>query len=246
MNRLFGVSRSVARRLALPVARAHLSTRIPQAQFVPHPILRTPTRLYSTEQGKSKDGQEPDQEARKEEPEQEKEAPTEEEEAEGDPVATLEAKLESAQEEVKQAKNQLAYALADAENVRKISRKDVARAREYAVKGFAKDLLEVGDNLDRALDIFPKDTQDATIRSIQEGIVMTQSLMEKVLTKHGVEKMTLVPGETEFDPSNHNAVTIVPAPAGMDGGVVHTVIKSGYTLKDRVLRAADVIVTQEE
>jgi len=161
-------------------------------------------------------------------------------------VAALQEQLKVAQAEGKKYKNELAYALADIDNVRKISKKDVSTAREYALKGFASDLLDVTDTLDRALSIFPKEAREPSnsSNSIYVGIEMTSSAMQKVMEKHGITRMEIVPNVTEFDPNLHMAVyqEVVDK---LPSGIVFNIIKPGYMIKNRVLRPANVGVTSE-
>jgi len=165
---------------------------------------------------------------------------------EGKDAAAIEAALKVAQEECKTIKSKLAYALADIDNVRKIAKKDVSNAREYAIKEFAKDLLDVADSLERGLGIFPAEAKEKThaLYGIREGIEMTSSVLNKAFEKHGVSRIPVVPKETEFDPNFHNALFHQPVP-NVPGGIVCALLKTGYMIKNRVLRPAEVGVAAE-
>lgn len=159
---------------------------------------------------------------------------------------TLKSELAAAVADSKKMRNELAYALADIDNVRKIAKKDVAAAREYALKEFGKDLLDVSDTLDRALTVFPPEakTEGHPSNSVYVGIEMTSGTLRKVMERHGITRMEITPKETEFDPNFHNALSQLPVKA-LPGGIILNVVKPGYMLKNRVLRPADVIVTSE-
>jgi molecular chaperone GrpE len=161
-------------------------------------------------------------------------------------VAAIEAAMKAAQEECKSIKSKLAYALADIDNVRKIAKKDVSNAREYAIKEFAKDLLDVADSLERGLGIFPAESKEKShaLYGIREGIEMTSSIFNKVFEKHGVTRIPVVPKETEFDPNFHNALFHQPVP-NVHGGIVCALLKTGYMIKNRVLRPSEVGVAAE-
>jgi molecular chaperone GrpE len=152
-----------------------------------------------------------------------------------------------AEEDAKAIKGRLAYALADIDNVRKISRKDVSNAREFALKDFGKDLLDVMDNCERALSIFPEEckAKGHAMSGIFVGLEMTANAMTKVFNKHGLVAIPVEPGETAFDPNLHDAIFQQPVP-GLAPGIVFSVVKRGWTINGRVLRAAQVGVTSEE
>lgn len=150
------------------------------------------------------------------------------------------------EEEAKDLKSKLAYALAEIENVRKISRKDITNAREFALKGFGKDLLDVVDNCERALDIFPEECKEKghQMSGIYTGLEMTANVMFKVLEKHGLSKMPIEPKETTFDPNMHDALFQQPV-EGLDSGIIFATVKTGWTINGRVLRAAQVGVSSD-
>uniref|UniRef100_A0A7S4GFL7 GrpE protein homolog n=1 Tax=Eutreptiella gymnastica TaxID=73025 RepID=A0A7S4GFL7_9EUGL len=201
------------------------------------------------EQQEPKDNAEPQPEKGEEEVEAEEKTASEEDLSHEELLAEFrklkEAKGE-ADEEVKSLKNKLAYALADIDNVRKISKKDVANAREFALKGFGKDLLDVIDNCERALGIFPEECKEKghQMSGIYTGIEMTSNVMMKVFDKHGLCKIDIVPKETAFDPNLHDALFQQPV-EGLDAGVVFSVVKNGWTINGRVLRAAQVGVSSD-
>jgi molecular chaperone GrpE len=154
-----------------------------------------------------------------------------------DPLAALEA-------EKAELKDRLLRGLADLENLRKRTEKDVADARAYAITRFARDLLDVVDNMRRALDSVPAEARgaaDGAFKALIEGVELTERDFLKKLAAHGVRK--LEPVGQKFDPNFHQAMyeahdESVPA------GTVSQVIQPGYALNDRVLRPAMVGVAR--
>ena len=112
------------------------------------------------------------------------------------------------------------------------------------VPGFAKSLLDVADNMSRALDAaqkMPADQLEANtaLKSMLEGVMMTQSQMLAAFAKHGIVKLS--PAGQKVNPNHHEAILEVPD-ADKEAGTVAAVFKDGYLLKDRLLRAAVVSV----
>lgn len=161
------------------------------------------------------------------------------------PEVSREEQLEA---ELKQAKDQLLRSLAEQENTRRIAQRDVADARNFAVKSFAKSLLEVSDNLSRALEHVPEEMRHdkekhQTLATLYEGIAMTETGLMKAFESNGLKKYCTV-GD-EFDPNKHNALYEYPD-SEKKPGTVGQVIKVGYLLNDRVLRPAEVGVVKKE
>src|SRR4051812_10125649 len=156
------------------------------------------------------------------------------------PAEQVTAALEAATD----FKDKLLRALADMENLRKRTEREVADARSYAITGFARDVLQVADTMHRAFEhIGPelRESTDPSVRGLVEGLDLNERELLKVLEKHGV-KMFSPLGE-KFDPNFHQAMYEVPdtdAPAG----TVAQVIQAGYLLGDRVLRPALVAVAK--
>jgi len=142
--------------------------------------------------------------------------------------------------ELAEMKDQLLRSLAEQENIRSIARRDVETARNFSVKSFAKSLLDVADNLDRALESVDQEEVQAnpTLKTFVEGIEMTGSGLVKALRSNGVEAFCETPGD-EFDAEKHQALMEYVDPNATPG-TVGTVMKKGYTLNGRVLRAAEV------
>ncbi len=153
-----------------------------------------------------------------------------------DPVAVLEA-------EKFELKDKLLRTLADMENLRRRTEREVADAKSYAVSSFARDLLGVADNLRRALESLGPNGQDGldtAAKLMVEGVELTERELVKTLDKHGVKKLD--PLGQKFDPNMHQAMFEAPDPTHAKGHVV-TVIQSGYAISGRVLRPALVGVS---
>ncbi|KAL7558787.1 hypothetical protein ACA910_018290 [Epithemia clementina (nom. ined.)] len=167
-------------------------------------------------------------------------------------VGEPQSKEELLELEVKELKNQLLRSYAEQENTRKIAMRDVDSARQFAIKSFAKSLLDVSDNLTRALESVPAemrksssesaDSASAVLASLYEGIEMTDRGLLKAFQMNGLERFGEV-GEA-FDPNKHDALLEYPDPEKKPG-TVGQVIKPGFMLHKRVLRPAEVGVVKE-
>ena len=147
------------------------------------------------------------------------------------------ARIKELEDEVKVAKEGQARANADAYNAQKRMEQETEKSRKFALQKFAKELLEVVDNLERAIVSVHQDT-DAD-DAIMEGVKLTHKSLLSVLNKHGVELVD--PQGEKFNADLHEAVGIDPeAPADMVGEV----LQKGYTLNGRLLRPAIVRVGQ--
>ncbi|MBL8574120.1 MAG: nucleotide exchange factor GrpE [Hyphomicrobiaceae bacterium] len=150
--------------------------------------------------------------------------------------------LALAQAEIAELKDKLLRTLADMENLRRRTERDVKDARDYAVTGFARDLLAVGDNFERALTAIPAElAANDTAKPLIDGVNMTGRELLKVLEKHGVRKVE--PQGQKFDPNLHQAMFEIPNP-DVVAGTVMQVLQSGFVIGDRVLRPALVGVAK--
>jgi len=156
-----------------------------------------------------------------------------------------EGDMRSMQDELDQAKEQLMRALAETENTRRRSVKEREDAGKYAISKFSKDLLDVADNLRRALEAIPGDLKsvDPRIEGIVGGIEATERELLKSFDKNGIEKME--PLDQPFDPNFHEVMFEAPMP-GKPAGTIMQVVEFGYTLNGRLLRPAKVGVTKAE
>lgn len=141
-------------------------------------------------------------------------------------------------------KDQMLRVAADMENLRRRTQRDVADARQYAISNFARDVLSIGDNLDRAISTVSdeeKENAGTTLAALVEGVEMTGREMVRVFAKHGITKEE--PVGQKFDPNRHQAMFEVPDSSVASGTVVQ-VMQAGYLLGDRVLRPAMVGVSK--
>jgi molecular chaperone GrpE len=146
--------------------------------------------------------------------------------------------------ELAETKDRLLRALAEMENLRKRTEREVADSRAYAITVFARDILTVADNMHRALsalDTELREKVDAGVKGLLDGVELTERELLKVLEKHGVRK--LEPLGQKFDPNRHQAMYEVPDPSATPGTVVQ-VIQAGYTIGERVLRPALVAIAK--
>ncbi|NVJ68702.1 MAG: nucleotide exchange factor GrpE [Alphaproteobacteria bacterium] len=143
--------------------------------------------------------------------------------------------------EVAEMKDRLVRALAETENVRRRAEKDKADASAYAVTAFARDMLNVSDNLRRALDAAPEEVAD-DMKGFVEGVDMTERELLNILERHGIKKVEPEVGE-KFDHKFHQAMFEVPTNDHTPGSVMQ-VVAAGYVIKDRLLRPAMVGVAK--
>jgi len=161
---------------------------------------------------------------------------------ENEAVETLEpvaAETEALQAEIAKLKDTMLREQADLQNQRKRLQRDVENARKFALERFVNELLPVVDNLERAIDAA---VDSAEVKPLKDGVELTHKQFLDVLAKFNVQQLNPV-GEP-FDPQYHEAVTMVPNPA-MEPNSVMDVMQKGYTLNDRLLRAAMVVVSKE-
>lgn len=143
------------------------------------------------------------------------------------------------QQELDEHRDRLLRTVAEMENLRKRTRREVMESRRFAQADLLRPLLEVLDNFERALDHAP---DEDSAQTFHEGVAMIAQNFRQVLTERGV-KVIEAEGE-EFDPALHEAVGQAPANDDVPAGSVLAVVQNGYTLDDMVLRASRVIVAQ--
>ncbi|MDG5751279.1 nucleotide exchange factor GrpE [Qipengyuania sp. XHP0211] len=151
-------------------------------------------------------------------------------------LAKLKADLEAAMQDV-------LYARADTQNVRRRLEKEVQDARNYAATGFARDILSVSDNLARALDHIPEELREnEKSKHFIAGIEATQRELEKVFTQNGITRIAST--GMPLDPNQHQAMMEVPTDEAEPGTIVQE-MQAGYMIKDRLLRPAMVGVAKK-
>lgn len=134
--------------------------------------------------------------------------------------------------------------MAEMENLRRRTEKEIADARIYAVTSFARDLLTVADNMRRGLEsVSPEShaTADGPLKALIEGVELTERDLLNTLERHGVRRIE--PQGTRFDPNQHQAMFEVED-ASVPSGTVTTVVQSGFMIGERVLRPAMVGVAK--
>jgi molecular chaperone GrpE len=149
-----------------------------------------------------------------------------------------------AQQEAAVLKDKLLRTLADMENLRRRTEREVADARVYGISSFARDVLGVADNMRRALDAVGPDVRsaaDAAVKALIEGVELTERELLKALEKSGIRKIE--PQGEKFDPNLHQAIYEVPD-ASVPAGSVVQVVQPGYLIGERVLRPAMVGVSK--
>jgi len=147
------------------------------------------------------------------------------------------------QSEIAELKDRLVRALAETENVRRRAEKDKADASAYGVTAFARDILNVSDNLKRALEAAPAEIPE-DLKGFVDGVDMTERELLNILERHGIRKVEPEVGE-KFDHQFHQAMFEVPTNDHAPGSVMQ-VVAAGYVIKDRLLRPAMVGVAKGE
>ncbi|WP_274423531.1 nucleotide exchange factor GrpE [Chelativorans sp. YIM 93263] len=171
------------------------------------------------------------------------EATSNEEEAAEESVSEEDVLVRLAKEndELKERAMRLA---AEMENLRKRTQRDVADARNFGISSFAREMLTVSDNLQRALEAVSQEARDQanpTLKALIEGVEMTERAMLSALERHGVKKIE--PHGERFDPHFHQAMFEVPNEE-VPANTVVQVVQTGYVIGERVLRPAMVGVSK--
>jgi molecular chaperone GrpE len=149
-----------------------------------------------------------------------------------------------AQREAAELKDKVLRTLAEMENLRRRTEREVADARSYGIAGFARDVLGIADNMQRALDAARQELGGAAepgARTLLDGVELIERELLKALEKNGVRKFE--PQGERFDPNLHQAMYEVPDPS-VASGMVMQVIQPGYMIGERILRPAMVAVSK--
>lgn len=151
--------------------------------------------------------------------------------------------MEQLEIEIADLKDRYIRLAADMENLRKRSERERIDNKKYAVSEFARDILPLSDNFQRAIEAVPPEAaeQDETLASFLEGVKMNERELQKVLERHGVTQLN--PKGEKFDPNMHQAVQQVDNPE-LPNNTVCDVYQVGYVIADRVLRPAVVAVAK--
>ena len=154
----------------------------------------------------------------------------------GDELALLREQLEAARQDV-------LYAKAETQNVRRRLEKDIVDTRTYAATGFARDILSVSDNLTRALSAIPQELRDdEKMKNLVAGLDATGREIDKIFAAHGITRIAAM--GLPLDPNQHQAMIEVPSAEVAPGTIVQE-LQAGYMIKDRLLRPAMVAVAKQ-
>ena len=147
------------------------------------------------------------------------------------------------------------YALAETENVRERGRRLKDEAKIFSIQSFSKDLLDVADVMDRAIESVPNEKLDtADMKALHDGVVMIRTVMLHIFKKHGITKVCssvvihecihsqVTPDGHAFNPNIHEAIAEIPAADGGKSKHIAHVADAGYHLHERPIRAAKVVV----
>lgn len=150
-------------------------------------------------------------------------------------IAALEDALAAAQQDV-------LYAQAETQNVRRRMEKEAQDARAYAATGFARDVLSVSDNLSRALEAIPSEMRESdAMKPLVIGLEATGRELDSVFAKNGITRIAAM--GMPLDPNQHQAMVEIPS-ADLEPGIIVAEMQAGYMIKDRLLRPALVGVAK--
>lgn len=146
-------------------------------------------------------------------------------------------KLAEAEQELSRHREAMLRMQAEMENLRKRLMRDLDRSRKLALEKIMKDLLQVWDSLERGLEV---DSESLTVESLLEGQELTLRMLEKVMQDHDLQ--IIDPMGQPFDPELHQAMTVLPS-ADVPENTVLEVLQKGFSLHDRLVRPAMVVVS---
>jgi molecular chaperone GrpE len=151
---------------------------------------------------------------------------------------------EALAKEAADLRDKMLRTLAEMENLRQRTRREVADSKIYGITGFARDVLDIADSLQRTIDAVPAETResaDPLLKALIEGVELTERSLLNALEKNGVKKFD--PQGEKFNPNFQQAMYEVPDPS-VPAGTVVQVVQAGYTIGERVLRPALVGVSK--
>lgn len=151
---------------------------------------------------------------------------------------------EALAKEAADARDKMLRTLAEMENLRRQTQREISNAKTYGISSFAREVLDIADNLQRALDAVPaeaREAADAGLKALIEGVELTERSLHNTLEKNGVQKFD--PIGQKFDPNVQQAMFEVPD-ASVPAGTVVQVVQAGYMIGERVLRPALVGVAK--
>lgn len=163
--------------------------------------------------------------------------------ADDNSTSPLDEALGRLKDDLEAARQEVLYAKAETQNVRRRMEKDIADARAYAATGFARDILSVADNLTRAIEAIPAELREEDrLKGLVAGIEATQREVEKVFAQHGISRIAAK--GLPLDPNQHQAMMEIPTDEAEPGTVVQE-MQSGWMIRDRLLRPAMVGVAKK-
>lgn len=155
-----------------------------------------------------------------------------------------EGSTEALAKEAADARDKMLRTLAEMENLRRQTQREISNAKTYGISSFAREVLDIADNLQRALDAVPaeaREAADAGLKALIEGVELTERSLHNTLEKNGVQKID--PLGQKFDPNLQQAMFEVPDPS-VPAGTVVQVVQAGYMIGERILRPALVGVAK--
>jgi len=150
-------------------------------------------------------------------------------------AGSLDDRIGELEEQLKEAQASVLYVKADGENIRRRAMDDIEKARKFALEKFSNELLAVKDSLDAALLI-----ETADVQSYKDGVKLTANQLASVFDKFNIAEIN--PLGEKFDPNKHQAISMLENSG--EPNTVTSVLQKGYTLNDRVLRPALVMVAK--
>ena len=155
---------------------------------------------------------------------------------------TADAKIAALEEAIAAAQQDVLYAQAETQNVRRRMEKEAQDARAYAATGFARDVLSVSDNLSRALEAIPAQMRDSeAMKPLVIGLEATGRELDSVFSKNGITRIAAM--GMPLDPNQHQAMVEIPSADAAPGTIIAE-MQAGYMIKDRLLRPALVGVAK--
>lgn len=159
--------------------------------------------------------------------------------AEAEAAESIEDQLAKAQETIKDYWDQMMRLRAEIENNRKRAERDLENAHKYALKNFVENLLPIIDSMEMGQTAAAAD--NATLESIREGSALTMNMFVQVLERNGLEQIN--PLGEKFDPERHQAISMIES-EGAESNSVIEVMQKGFSLNDRLVRPAMVVVAR--
>jgi molecular chaperone GrpE len=159
-----------------------------------------------------------------------------------DTAGAADVKITELEEALAVARQEVLYAKAETQNVRRRMEKEAQDAKAYAATGFARDVLSVSDNLSRALEAIPAEMRESeAMKPLVTGLEATGRELESVFAKNGITRIAAM--GMPLDPNQHQAMVEIPS-ADAEPGTIVAEMQAGYMIKDRLLRPALVGVAK--